>query len=232
MARKLKSDKLLFLATLLLVCTSVLMVYSASAALAMDRYQQPYLFLFKQVTWAVLGVCLLLTAMQVDYRNLKQPAVIWAVLGLATAALVAVLFCPPINGNPAVVWCQWNRGAAIRAGQGCCNHLLGGDPGTTDEPDRRGVLFVAARGCGHGWRQLVDLARARLRYSTHRLVHRRRDGLRGRSQLSIFVRCSGRAHPASLRGSCERRLPTSADCWCSSTHGKTHLVMVSRLSSR
>ena len=99
MARKLKSDKLLFLATLLLVCTSVLMVYSASAALAMDRYQQPYLFLFKQVTWAVLGVCLLLTAMQVDYRNLKQPAVIWTVLGLATAALVAVLFCPPINGT-------------------------------------------------------------------------------------------------------------------------------------
>ena len=99
MARKLKSDKLLFLATLLLVCTSLLMVYSASAILAMDRYEQPYFFLFKQVTWAVLGVCLLLTAMQVDYRNLKQPAVIWTVLGLSTAALVAVLFGPSINGT-------------------------------------------------------------------------------------------------------------------------------------
>ena len=99
MARKLKSDKLLFLATLLLVCSSVLMVYSASAVLAMDRYQQPYLFLFKQVTWALLGVCLLLTAMQVDYRNLKQPAVIWTVLGVSAAALVAVLFGPSINGT-------------------------------------------------------------------------------------------------------------------------------------
>ena len=35
MSRKLKSDKLLFLATLLLVCASVVMVYSASAVLAM-----------------------------------------------------------------------------------------------------------------------------------------------------------------------------------------------------
>ena len=99
MARKLKSDKFLFLPTLLLVCSSVVMVYSASAALAMDQYEQPYFFLFKQVTWAVLGVCLLLLAMQVDYRKLKQPIVIWTALGLSTAALIAVLFGPTINGT-------------------------------------------------------------------------------------------------------------------------------------
>ena len=99
MARKLKSDKLLFLATLLLVCASVVMVYSASAVLAMERYQQPpYFFLFKQVTWAVLGVCLLSLAMRVDYRSLKQPIVIWTALGVSTAALVLVFFGPPING--------------------------------------------------------------------------------------------------------------------------------------
>ena len=40
MARKLKSDKVLFLATLLLVCSSVVMVYSASAVLAMNRFNQ------------------------------------------------------------------------------------------------------------------------------------------------------------------------------------------------
>ena len=99
MARKLKSDKLLFLATLLLVCASVVMVYSASAVLAMERYQQPpYYFLFKQVTWAVLGVCLLSLAMRVDYRSLKQPLVIWTALGVSTVALVVVFFGPPING--------------------------------------------------------------------------------------------------------------------------------------
>ena len=43
MARKLKSDKLLFTATLLLVCTSVVMVYSASAVIAMENNGDPYL---------------------------------------------------------------------------------------------------------------------------------------------------------------------------------------------
>jgi len=99
MSRKLKSDKLLFLATLLLVCASVVMVYSASAVLAMERSQQPpYFFLFKQVTWAVLGVCLLGLAMRVDYRSLKQPVVIWTALGVSTVALVVVFFGPPVNG--------------------------------------------------------------------------------------------------------------------------------------
>ena len=41
MARKLKSDKLLFTATLLLVCTSVVMVYSASAVMAMEHSTRP-----------------------------------------------------------------------------------------------------------------------------------------------------------------------------------------------
>ena len=100
MARKLKSDKLLFLATLLLVCVSVVMVYSASAVLAMDRYQQPpYFFLFKQVTWAVLGVCLLSLAMRVNYRSLNQPVVKWTALGVSICALILVFFGPPINGT-------------------------------------------------------------------------------------------------------------------------------------
>jgi len=100
MARKLKSDKVLFLSILLLVCSSVVMVYSASAVLAMDRYQQPYYFLFKQVTWVVLGLCLLLAAMRVDYRHLKRPVVIWTALGTSVVALVAVFFiAPEINGT-------------------------------------------------------------------------------------------------------------------------------------
>ena len=100
MARKLKSDKLLFLATLLLVCASVVMVYSASAALAMPNYRQPpYFFLFRQLTWVALGVGLLSLANRVDYRLLRQPVVIWSALGVSIAALVVVFFGPPINGT-------------------------------------------------------------------------------------------------------------------------------------
>ena len=100
MARKLKSDKVLFLATLLLVCASVVMVYSASAVLAMGRFQQPpWFFLLKQVVWAVVGVGLLAAAMRVDYRLLRNPSVIRAGLAICVAALIVVLFGPAINGT-------------------------------------------------------------------------------------------------------------------------------------
>ncbi|MGH9409692.1 MAG: putative lipid II flippase FtsW [Vicinamibacterales bacterium] len=98
MARKLKSDKVLFTAMVLLVCASVVMVYSASAVYAMDKFNQPNLFLFKQATWALIGFVLMPFVMRIDYRNYRQPAVIWSVLALVAFALVAVLFGPRING--------------------------------------------------------------------------------------------------------------------------------------
>jgi len=99
MARKLKSDKVLFLATLLLVCASVVMVYSASAVLAMQRYNQPYLFLIKQSMWAALGLAAMSVAMRFDYRNYREPSFIWMALGFVTLALVVVLFSAPVNGS-------------------------------------------------------------------------------------------------------------------------------------
>ena len=99
MARKLKSDKLLFLATFVLVCLSVVMVYSASAVLAMDKIGNPYYYLFKQGAWAVLGLFMLWVVMRLDYRNLRQPVVIWTALGGVALALVLVLFMPARNGS-------------------------------------------------------------------------------------------------------------------------------------
>jgi cell division protein FtsW len=98
MARKLKSDKLLFTATLLLVCTSVVMVYSASAVMANEVFQNQYLFLFKQLTFALLGLLLVQLIMHVDYRRYREPTVIWTCLGVVALALVAVLFGQARNG--------------------------------------------------------------------------------------------------------------------------------------
>jgi cell division protein FtsW len=98
MARKLKSDKLLFTATLLLVCTSVVMVYSASAVVAMEKYDDPHLYLVKQGMWALLGLCVIPVMMRIDYRTYRQPVVIWTGLALVTLALVGVLFGTPRNG--------------------------------------------------------------------------------------------------------------------------------------
>src|ERR671911_214316 len=99
MARKLKSDKVLFLATLLLVCSSVVMVYSASAVLAMNRFDQPYFFLNRQAMWAALGLAAMSIAMRFDYRNYREPSFIWMALGVVVCALIAVLFSAPINGS-------------------------------------------------------------------------------------------------------------------------------------
>jgi len=96
-ARKLKVDKVLFTATLLLICISVVMVYSASAVVALERYQQPYLFLTKQALWSALGLAVLVMAARIDYRTYREPVFIWTCLGVVTLALVAVLFMPPVN---------------------------------------------------------------------------------------------------------------------------------------
>jgi cell division protein FtsW len=98
MARKLKSDKWLFIATLVLVCASLVMVYSASAVIAMERFQRPNFFLYKQATFALLGLVLMPVLMRIDYRTYRQPIVLWTALALVGLALVAVLFGPRING--------------------------------------------------------------------------------------------------------------------------------------
>ena len=98
MARKLKSDKLLFTATVLLVCTGVVMVYSASAVISMESGKLPYLFLFKQLAWTLIGLLLVPVVMRIDYRNYRQPAVIWMALAVVGLALVAVLFARPVKG--------------------------------------------------------------------------------------------------------------------------------------
>jgi cell division protein FtsW len=97
MARKLKSDPVLFIATLGLVCLSIVMVWSASAVVAMERYQQPYLFLIKQLMWATFGLAVLWVAMGVDYRRYREPRFIWGCLAVVALCLVAVLFSPPVN---------------------------------------------------------------------------------------------------------------------------------------
>src|SRR5439155_14479608 len=97
MARKLKSDPVLFVATMLLVGLSIVMVYSASAVLEMERSGRPFWFLLKQGMWAALGTAVLGIVMRIDYRNYREPAFIWSALAIVVLALAAVLFGPPVN---------------------------------------------------------------------------------------------------------------------------------------
>ena len=99
MARKLKSDRVLFTATFLLVCASIVMVFSASALVALERFNQPDLFLVKQALWAMLGLAVLSIVMRIDYRHYRNDTVIWSLLGFVALMLVGVMFSHPVNGS-------------------------------------------------------------------------------------------------------------------------------------
>ncbi len=84
----------LFGAAVILLSAGVVMVYSASAIVAADRFRDPYFFLKKQVFWALLGAGGLWLALRVDYRRLERfvlPTLIVA------AALLVVVLIPPIG---------------------------------------------------------------------------------------------------------------------------------------
>ncbi len=97
MARKLKSDNILFLAALALMCASIVMVSSASSSKVLAKPDQQWWLLLKQTMWTAAGVSILGLAMRFDYRHFRQPAVIWTMVGVSGVGLVAVYFCPAVN---------------------------------------------------------------------------------------------------------------------------------------
>src|SRR2546428_2159697 len=94
MPRKLAPDLWLFGTAVVLLSTGVVMVYSASAIVAADRFHDPYFFLKKQIFWAMLGAACMWLTLCVDYGRLKGLVV--PLLTLSAALLVLVLV-PPIG---------------------------------------------------------------------------------------------------------------------------------------
>ena len=100
MPRKLAPDIWLFGVAVVLLSAGVVMVYSASAIVAADRFHDPYFFLKKQLFWALLGAACMWVAIRVDYRRLEGFVV--PLLIFAGVLLVLVLVSPfgqAINGT-------------------------------------------------------------------------------------------------------------------------------------
>ena len=98
MAKKLAVDKVLFTTVVLLLSFGLVMVFSASAALARGTSGwNP--FLIKQAVAAGLGLVLMIALMLFDYRHLRKPAVVYTVLGMELVLLVFVLFAPELNAT-------------------------------------------------------------------------------------------------------------------------------------
>ena len=92
MAKRVSVDRWLFTVTMLLVFVGLVMVFSASAVMARERFGSPYAFLLKQLVWAAAGLVAMVVAMRVDYRRYRHPALVFSLLGITTLLLISVFF--------------------------------------------------------------------------------------------------------------------------------------------
>ncbi len=94
MSRRLQSDKVLFGTIVALTLFGALMVFSASAVVAADKFGSSNYFLVRQLAWAGAGFVALVVLMYVDYRRLASPLVVFTALSFQMLLLVGVLFAP------------------------------------------------------------------------------------------------------------------------------------------
>jgi cell division protein FtsW len=92
MSRRLQSDKILFGTVLALTLFGALMVFSASAVVATEKFGSSSYFLTRQLAWAGAGFVALVVMMYLDYRRLASPLVIFPALAVQFVLLVGVLF--------------------------------------------------------------------------------------------------------------------------------------------
>ena len=92
MPRNLQTDRWLFGSTVALCLVGAIMVFSASAVTARDEFGSGYHFLLHQFVWLVLGIGGMMLMMNVDYRNIRRPEVIFTGLFVVLVMLVGAFF--------------------------------------------------------------------------------------------------------------------------------------------
>ena len=105
MAKRVSVDGWLFTVTLILVFLGLVMVFSASAVMAKERYGSGYFFLLRQIGWAAAGIVAMVVAMRVDYRRYKHPGVVFSVLGVTTLLLISVFLLDRTHNTHR--WIHW-----------------------------------------------------------------------------------------------------------------------------
>ena len=92
MPRRLDNDRWLFSVTLVLCLLGAVMIYSASAITADQQYGRSYIFLLRQAAWLLLGLLGMFALMRMDYRKLREPAVVYPTIFLVLLMLVGAFF--------------------------------------------------------------------------------------------------------------------------------------------
>jgi len=98
--RRMVPDLWLFSIVLALIGLGIVMVYSASAIVAAERFKDPYFFMKKQLAFGILGLGVFWGGMLVNYRQWRR--VFLPLLALSGLLLILVLLPPfgqEINGT-------------------------------------------------------------------------------------------------------------------------------------
>ncbi len=100
MPRRLENDRWLFGVTLALCLLGAVMIYSASAVTADQQYGRSYIFLLRQAAWLLLGLLGMFALMRMDYRRLREPAVVYPTIFLVLLMLVGAFFLDKSHATP------------------------------------------------------------------------------------------------------------------------------------
>ena len=92
MPRQLQTDRWMFGSTLALCLVGAIMVFSASAVMARDTYGNGSHFLLRQLLWLAIGLVGMMAVMNLDYRQLRRPEVIFTAFFVVLVMLVGAFF--------------------------------------------------------------------------------------------------------------------------------------------
>lgn len=98
MAKKLSSDKFLFTITAALMMFGLVMIYSASAVLALEKTGNPFYYVERQLLWCVVSISAMVVVMHVPYRKWNQRTLVYGSL-LACVILLALVLLAPAVAN-------------------------------------------------------------------------------------------------------------------------------------
>ena len=96
--QKLTVDKWLFSATVGLALFGVVMVYSASAIIAVQENHSQFHYVLKQGIWTLIGFGAMFVMMRFDYQRLNRGWIVYGLLLFTVLLLLAVFAFPPVNG--------------------------------------------------------------------------------------------------------------------------------------
>ena len=92
MPRRLEIDRWLFGTTIALCLLGTVMIFSASAVTADSQYGHSYIFLLRQFVALIAGCIGMVVLLRIDYRKLREPAVIYTTLCVVLLLLAGTFF--------------------------------------------------------------------------------------------------------------------------------------------